>query len=110
MKKFHRCRSECEKQLNIDFWFKKIAYLEEVAKTVLEEHQLKMLLMLPKPTISETRLNRKRFLIKTIIYSQLERKARDIQVEQDEFKNKLQQFVKRETNSQDKNSKNKDVI
>lgn len=35
MKKFHRCRSECEKQLNIDFWFKKIAYLEEVAKTVL---------------------------------------------------------------------------
>ena len=32
MKKFHRCRSECEKQLNIDLLFKKISHFEEVCK------------------------------------------------------------------------------
>lgn len=71
MKKYHQCRSECEKQLDLDLLFKKIAHFEEISKIVLEDHQQKVLLMVPKPTISEARLNRKRFLVKSILYNRL---------------------------------------
>ena len=77
MKKFHKCRDECQKQLNIDLLYKKISHFEEISKIVLEDHHLKMLLMAPKPTIKEAKLNRKRYLIKSVIYHQLERKGKD---------------------------------
>jgi len=45
--------------------------------------------MAPKPTIHEAKLNRKRYLIKNIIYYHLEQKAGDIHVEKDELKQRL---------------------
>ena len=82
MKRYHQCRTECEKQLDIDLLLRKVAHFEEVTKIVLEDHHQKMLLMVPKPTISEAKLNRKKFLIKTMIYNQLEKKAGEIHVDQ----------------------------
>lgn len=35
MKKFHTCRMECQKQLNIDLLFKKLNHFEEITKIVL---------------------------------------------------------------------------
>ena len=75
MRRYHQCRTECEKQLDVDLLLRKIAHFEEVTKVVLEDHHQKMLLMVPKPTIDEARINRKRFLIKSMIYNQLEKKA-----------------------------------
>lgn len=71
MKKYHRCRMECLKQLSIDLLFRKIEHFEEVASIVLEDYQLKMLLVARKPTIEQAKKNRKRYLVKDAIYHQL---------------------------------------
>ena len=51
MKKYHRCRQECQRQLNIDLLLKKISHFEELSRIVLDDHHIKTLLMIPKPTI-----------------------------------------------------------
>lgn len=48
-----------------------------------------MLLMVPRPTIQEARMNRKRFLVKSILYHQMDKKARDVFIEPEEYQRKL---------------------
>jgi len=60
----------------------KLTHFEEIAKILMEEHHLKMLMIVPKPTINEIKLTRKRYLMKSIVYHQLERKGREIYVDQ----------------------------
>lgn len=80
MKKYHKCRMECQKQLDVELLFKKIEFFEDVTKIVLEDHHLKGLYMLPKKKIRDARKTRKRFQLQSLIYHNLDRKARDIHV------------------------------
>ena len=96
MKKYHQCRSECEKQLDIDLLLRKVSHFEEVTKVVLEDHHQKMLLMVPKPTIEEARINRKRFLIKSLIYNQLEKRAGEVHVDEQQYQDKIMDFLKQD--------------
>ena len=49
--------------------------------------------MVPKPTIEEAKINRKRFLIKNLIYSQLQKRAGEVHVDDEEFHAKVMQFL-----------------
>jgi len=54
------------------------------------------MLMIPKPTIKDVKLNRKRFLMKSIIYHQLERKGRDYLIEKQYKEERFRQFLRDE--------------
>lgn len=81
MKQYHECRVECTKQLDINLLFKKLEFFEEVGNIVLEDHHLKGLFMLPKKKINEVKRSRRKFLLQQLIYHQLDRKAREVNVE-----------------------------
>ena len=53
MRKYHECRIECLKQLDVHLLFKKIEFFEEVANIVLEDHHIKGIFMLPKKKIKQ---------------------------------------------------------
>jgi hypothetical protein len=96
MRRYHQCRTECEKQLDMDLLLKKVAHFEEVSKVLLEDHHQQMLLMVPKPTITEAKLNRKKFLIKSIIYNQLEKKGGEVHVDEAAYQDKVMQFLEKD--------------
>lgn len=53
-----------------------------------------MLMVVPKPTIKQVKITRKRYLMKSIVYHQLERKGRDIFVDQIQYKKRLRDFLR----------------
>jgi len=57
-----------------------------------------MLLMTPKPTIEEAKLTRKRYLITSLIYHQLERKGHDVYIEEEEYNKRLEEFLQSDKN------------
>lgn len=65
----------------------------------MEDHQQQMLLMIPKPTIGEARVNRKRFLVKSILYHQLEKKAREIHLSEEIFDQKLREYLEKNSSN-----------
>jgi hypothetical protein len=99
MKKYHDCRIESMKQLDIGLLFKKIELFEQVSNIVLEDYHLRGLHMVPKPDIKEARKNRKRYLLQSIIYHQLDRKAREIHVEPNEFERHRSKYLSRHQES-----------
>lgn len=52
---------------------------------MLEDHHLKGLFMLPKKKLKEVKRSRRRFLLQQFIYHQLDRKAREVNVEPEEY-------------------------
>ena len=103
MKKFHECRSECQKQLNISLLFKKMAHLEEATKIFLEEHQEDMLLLMPKPTIQKIKRNRKRFYAKSMLYKAIEGRGREVAIHQDDYKRRIFKFFDERNSLSDDN-------
>jgi hypothetical protein len=55
--------------------------------------------MIPKPDINEARKNRKRYLLQSIIYHQLDRKAREIHVEPDEYQRHRSKYLSKHRES-----------
>ena len=51
--------------------------------------------MVPKPTISDARINRKKFLIKSMIYNQLEKKGGEVHVNQQQYQDKVMNFLEK---------------
>lgn len=64
-----------------------------MSKIILEEHHLKGINLLSKPTIQDIKIARKRFQLQSIIYHQLERKGRGVLVEKAEYSEKLRTFL-----------------
>lgn len=59
--------------------------------------------MVPKPTIKQIKMSRKRYLMKSLVYHQLQRKGRDILIDQNEYQKRFNDFF-----SDDKNKSVKD--
>lgn len=74
------CRMESMKQLDICLLFKKMDFLEQTTRIILEEHHLVGLHLYPKKTISEIKENRKQYLLQGLMYKQIDKKSRDIYV------------------------------
>jgi hypothetical protein len=80
--------------LDVNYLFKKIEFLEEVSNIVLEDHHLKGLFMLPKKKLKEIKKSRKRYLFQSLLYHQLDRKAREVFVEESEYKKRYEDFLR----------------
>lgn len=85
MKVYHKCRQECLKQLDIHLIFKKIEFFEQAFSILLEEHHIRGLHLVPKPMIQNSKKSRKRYLMQNVIYHQLDRKAQEVFIEQEEY-------------------------
>ena len=80
MKIIHECRRECLKQLDFNLLMKKIDLFQEVSWLVLEEHHLRGLYLIPRKPIKEVKKIRKRHMMQNLIYHQLQKKGRLVNV------------------------------
>ena len=71
MQKYHQCRQESQKQLDVHLLFKKVTFFEEVSKVLLDDFYIWGLNLIPKPTIREIQERRKIFQVQTMMYHQL---------------------------------------
>ncbi len=60
-KGYQRCREELLKQLDILYLLKRVSYLERAIEVMLDDHQLKGIHLLQKPTLAQARRYRKNF-------------------------------------------------
>jgi hypothetical protein len=94
MKKYHECREESQKQLDVHLLFKKITFFEEVSKVLLDDFYIWGLNLIPKPTLREIKERRKIFQIQTMMYHQLERKGRAVFIEEADYQKRLNSCAK----------------
>ena len=75
------CRMESLKQQDIGLLFKKIDFLEQISKIILDDHHLVGLHLFPKKNITEIKENRRKYLLQGIMYKQIDKKTRDMFIE-----------------------------
>ena len=61
VRRYHHCRAEVLKQMDILYLLKRVGFLERALEVMFDEHQIKGIHLMRKLTLEEVKHNRKQF-------------------------------------------------